>query len=93
MARPVCASCVTIRVLSTRPSAFSLEARRWVTFRPYLTGYNGFYFCALMLILGFYVSLKIFRSPFGMSWSRSKANQTRMEYTGSNPGPICCLHS
>jgi len=52
-----------------------------------LTGYNGFYFCALMLILGFYVSLKIFRSPFGMKLVAIKANQTRMEYTGFNPRP------
>ncbi len=52
-----------------------------------LTGYSGFYFCALMLILGFYVSLKIFRSPFGMKLVAIKANQTRMEYTGFNPRP------
>ena len=52
-----------------------------------LTGYNGFYFCALMLIVGFYVSLKIFRSPFGMKLVAIKANQTRMEYTGFNPRP------
>jgi len=52
-----------------------------------LTGYAGFYFCAAMLILGFWLSLKIFRSPFGMKLVAIKSNQTRMEYTGFNPRP------
>ncbi len=52
-----------------------------------LTGYSGFYFCALLLILGFRVSLRIFRSPFGMKLVAIKSNQTRMEYTGFNPQP------
>jgi len=52
-----------------------------------LTGYPGFYFCAVMLILGFWISLKIFRSPFGMKLMAIKTNQMRMEYTGFNPRP------
>jgi len=52
-----------------------------------LTGYAGFYFCAVLLILGFWLSLKIFRSPFGMKLMAIKSNQTRMEYTGFNPRP------
>ena len=52
-----------------------------------LTGYAGFYFCAALLILGFWLSLKIFRSPFGMKLMAIKSNQTRMEYTGFNPRP------
>ena len=52
-----------------------------------LTGYAGFYFCAVLLILGFWLSLKIFRSPFGMKLLAIKSNQTRMEYTGFNPRP------
>lgn len=52
-----------------------------------LTGYSGFYFCAVLLILGFWLSLKIFRSPFGMKLVAIKSNQTRMEYTGFNPRP------
>ena len=52
-----------------------------------LTGYPGFYFCAVMLILGFWLSLKIFRSPFGMKLVAIKTNQTRMEYTGFNHRP------
>ena len=52
-----------------------------------LNGYNGFYFSAVMLIIGFYISLKIFRSPFGMKLIAIKSNQHRMEYTGFNPRP------
>jgi len=52
-----------------------------------MTGYSGFYFCAVMLILGFWLSLKIFRSPFGMKLRAIKSNQTRMEYTGFNTRP------
>lgn len=52
-----------------------------------MSGYNGYYFCALLLILGFYVALRVFRSPFGMKLMAIKSNQTRMEYTGYNPKP------
>lgn len=52
-----------------------------------LTGYTGFYFCAVILILGFWLSLKIFRSPFGMKLVAIKSNQTRVEYTGFNHRP------
>jgi ABC-type branched-subunit amino acid transport system permease subunit len=52
-----------------------------------LDGYEGFYFCAVILILGFWLSLKIFRSPFGMKLVAIKTNQTRMEYTGFNHRP------
>ncbi len=52
-----------------------------------LTGYPGFYFCAVVLIIGFWVSLKIFRSPFGLKLVAIKSNQTRMEYTGFNHRP------
>ena len=52
-----------------------------------LSGYAGFYFCAVILILGFWVSLRIFRSPFGMKLVAIKSNQMRMEYTGFNPRP------
>ncbi len=52
-----------------------------------LTGYPGFYFCAVMLILGFWLSLKIFRSPYGMKLLAIKSNQIRMEYTGFNTRP------
>lgn len=50
-------------------------------------GYFGFYFAAVMLILSFYIALKIFRSPFGLKLKAIKSNQTRMKYTGFNTKP------
>ncbi|MEH6471234.1 MAG: branched-chain amino acid ABC transporter permease [Halopseudomonas sp.] len=52
-----------------------------------MSGYSGFYFCAVMLILGFYVSLRIFRSPFGLKLRAIKSNQNRMHYTGYSTRP------
>ncbi len=52
-----------------------------------MSGYSGFYFCAVVLILAFYISLKIFRSPFGLKLQAIKSNQTRMKYTGFNTRP------
>lgn len=52
-----------------------------------MSGYSGFYFCAIVLIICFWVSLKIFRSPFGMTLSGIKSNQSRMRYTGFNTRP------
>lgn len=52
-----------------------------------MTGYPGFYFCAAMLILCFFVALRIFRSPFGMMLRAVKSNQNRMNYTGLNTRP------
>lgn len=52
-----------------------------------MSGYSGFYFCAIMLILAFYVSLKIFNSPFGLKLKAIKSNQHRMKYTGYNTRP------
>lgn len=52
-----------------------------------MQGYPGFYFCAAMLILGFFIALRIFRSPFGMMLTAIKTNQTRMRYTGFNTRP------
>ncbi len=52
-----------------------------------MDGYFGFYVAAVMLIICFYLSLKIFRSPFGMKLRAIKSNQTRMSYTGFNTRP------
>ena len=48
---------------------------------------NGFYFIAVVAILLFYVSLRIFRSPFGLMLRAIKTNQTRLNYTGVNSRP------
>ena len=52
-----------------------------------MSGYSGFYFCAVLLIIGFFISLRLFRSPFGLKLRAIKSNQTRMRYTGFNTRP------
>ncbi|SDG74854.1 branched-chain amino acid ABC transporter permease [Roseospirillum parvum] len=52
-----------------------------------MSGYPGFYFCAVVLIIAFFISLRIFRSPFGLKLRAIKSNQTRMGYTGFNTRP------
>jgi ABC-type branched-subunit amino acid transport system permease subunit len=52
-----------------------------------MIGQQGFYFCAVLLILAFYLSLRITRSPFGMMLKAIKSNQNRMNYTGINTRP------
>ena len=52
-----------------------------------MTGYPGFYFCAVLLIVCFFLSIRIFRSPFGMMLRAVKSNQNRMNYTGLNTRP------
>lgn len=52
-----------------------------------MSGYPGFYFCAAMLILAFFISMRIFRSPFGMKLLAIKSNQNRMNYIGFNTRP------
>jgi ABC-type branched-subunit amino acid transport system permease subunit len=52
-----------------------------------ISGYTGFYICAAVLVLIFYLSQLIFRSPFGLALRGIKSNQTRMNYTGFNTKP------
>jgi ABC-type branched-subunit amino acid transport system permease subunit len=52
-----------------------------------LGGLSGFFFCAVLLILCFYLAMRIDRSPFGMMLKAIKSNQTRMAYTGFNTRP------
>lgn len=52
-----------------------------------MSGFSGFYFCAVILIIGFFISLRIFRSPFGLKLLAIKSNQNRMSYTGFNTKP------
>ena len=56
-------------------------------FGLHMTGYQGFYFCAVMLILCFYIALRITRSPFGLMLKAIKSNQNRLKYTGINTRP------
>ena len=52
-----------------------------------MSGYGGFYFCAVMLIIAFFIALRIFRSPFGMALRAIRSNQNRMGYVGFNTRP------
>ena len=52
-----------------------------------MSGYPGFYFCAVVLIIGFYIAMRITRSPFGTMLKAIKSNQNRMGYTGFNTRP------
>ncbi len=48
---------------------------------------NGYYLCAGIMLVMFYLSIRIFRSPFGMMLRAVKSNQQRMNYTGLNSRP------
>lgn len=62
--------------------SFILEAGAWEF------NFNfGYYFAALLMVVAFYISIRIFRSPFGMMLRAIKSNQTRMSYTGLNARP------
>ncbi|MGD1876944.1 MAG: branched-chain amino acid ABC transporter permease [Kiloniellaceae bacterium] len=50
-------------------------------------GYSGFYVCAVLLIIGFIVALRIARSPFGMMLIAIKSNQSRLNYIGVHTRP------
>ena len=63
-------------------SSADLEIGSWV-----FTFNVGYYFSALIMILAFYLSIRIFRSPFGMMLRAIKSNQNRLSYTGLNPRP------
>lgn len=72
------------------PSLFGLEMgdTAVVPFLGMELQFNvGFYVSALILIGMFYLSLRIFRSPFGMILRAVKSNQTRLNYTGFNSRP------
>jgi len=73
------------RILDRAPASGSLpgtnlfgldmNATTIVPFMGYDLQFNvGFYFCAVMLILAFYVSMRIFRSPFGMMLKAIRTN-------------------
>ena len=47
----------------------------------------GYYLCALLMLVAFYISIRIFRSPFGLMLRAVKSNQQRMNYTGLNTKP------
>ncbi len=59
-----------------------LEIGNWI-----FTFNTGYYIAAIVMLLSFYLSIRIFRSPFGMMLRAVKSNQQRMNYTGLNTRP------
>ena len=47
----------------------------------------GYYIAAVVMLIAFYISIRIFRSPFGMMLRAVKSNQQRMNYPGLNSKP------
>ncbi|MEM9795227.1 MAG: branched-chain amino acid ABC transporter permease [Pseudomonadota bacterium] len=47
----------------------------------------GYYIAAAVMLLAFYFSIRLFRSPFGMMLRAVKSNQNRLNYTGISPKP------
>jgi len=47
----------------------------------------GYYLCAVVMLIAFYISIRIFRSPFGTMLRAVKTNQQRLRYTGVNTRP------
>ncbi|MEO3386884.1 branched-chain amino acid ABC transporter permease [Mesorhizobium sp. CAU 1741] len=52
-----------------------------------LSGWNGFFFSAALLLATFFLAMRITNSPFGMMLKGIKSNQNRMNYTGFNTRP------
>ena len=75
---------------SRRANFFGLDmgASTEVRMGDWLFTFNaGYYIAAVVMLLAFYLSIRIFRSPFGMMLRAVKSNQQRMNYTGLNSKP------
>ncbi len=47
----------------------------------------GYYFGAVLMLMSFYLAIRLFRSPFGLMLRAIKTNRNRMNYTGLSPRP------
>jgi ABC-type branched-subunit amino acid transport system permease subunit len=63
-------------------SSVNLEMGSWV-----FTFNAGYYIAAIVMLVAFYLSIRIFRSPFGLMLRAVKSNQQRLNYTGLNSKP------
>ena len=69
---------------------FGLEMRdsfEWAVGGWLFTFNAGYYLAAIVMLISFYISIRIFRSPFGMMLRAIKSNQQRLNYTGLNSKP------
>ena len=72
------------------PGLFGMEMRDSVQLElgAWVFTFNfGYYFAAVVMLIAFYIAIRIFRSPFGMMLRAIKANQQRLNYTGLNTRP------
>ncbi|MDD9909644.1 MAG: branched-chain amino acid ABC transporter permease [Ahrensia sp.] len=63
-------------------SSYDLAVGGWV-----FTFNVGYYIAAICMLLAFYASIRIFRSPFGLMLRAVKSNQNRLGYTGVSTRP------
>ena len=56
-----------------------------------MSGYPGFYFCAVLLIICFFIAQRITQSNFGMMLKAIKSNQNRLNYTGIHTRPYLIM--
>ena len=72
------------------PALFGLEMRATETLRlgAWEFQFNaGYYLCAAVMLISFYIAIRIFRSPFGLMLRAIKSNQQRLNYTGLSSRP------
>ena len=63
-------------------SSYKMSVGDWI-----FTFNVGYYVAAVVMLIAFYLSIRIFRSPFGMMLRAIKSNQQRLNYTGLNARP------
>ncbi|MDW3225529.1 MAG: branched-chain amino acid ABC transporter permease [Paracoccaceae bacterium] len=63
-------------------SSYDMTVGNWV-----FTFSAGYYLAAVVMLAAFYLSIRIFRSPFGLMLRAIKSNQQRLNYTGLNSKP------
>ena len=79
-------------VEGTTPSAnlfgLTMKSSHEISLGGWLFTINaGYYIAGVVMLLAFYMAIRIFRSPFGMMLRAIKTNQTRLNYTGINTRP------
>ena len=75
---------------ATRANLFGLEmGKSWqMDWNGWVFTFNtGYYVAAVVMLIAFYLSIRIFRSPFGLMLRAIKTNQNRLNYTGVNTKP------
>jgi len=73
-----------------RANLFGVDMRasfEWAVGNWVFTFNTGYYIAAFVMLISFYVAIRIFRSPFGLMLRAVKTNQNRLNYTGINTRP------